>query len=126
MSLLSSDQLMREPLRGEISGVISHEILDRDPVPATRLNPDLPPKLEDIINDVSLRASRSGQNGNRRARFGDIRGGTKRERPALSGPVRNAGPSVNRFKPDAYAPARAALTRVSGCNVSAIRPKYIR
>jgi serine/threonine protein kinase len=30
--------------------VISHEILDRDPVPAVRLNPDLPPKLEDVIN----------------------------------------------------------------------------
>jgi serine/threonine protein kinase/tetratricopeptide (TPR) repeat protein len=38
------------PFRGESSGVISHEILDRDPVPAVRLNPDLPPKLEDIIN----------------------------------------------------------------------------
>jgi len=38
------------PFRGESSGVILHEILDRDPVPAIRLNPDLPPKLEDIIN----------------------------------------------------------------------------
>jgi len=38
------------PFRGESSGVIFHEILDRDPVPAFRLNPDLPPKLEDIIN----------------------------------------------------------------------------
>jgi eukaryotic-like serine/threonine-protein kinase len=38
------------PFRGESSGVISHEILDRDPVPAVRLNPDLPLKLEDIIN----------------------------------------------------------------------------
>jgi serine/threonine protein kinase/TolB-like protein/tetratricopeptide (TPR) repeat protein len=38
------------PFRGESSGVICHEILDRDPVPAIRLNPDLPPKLEDIIN----------------------------------------------------------------------------
>jgi serine/threonine protein kinase/TolB-like protein len=37
------------PFRGESSGVISREILDRDPVPAVRLNPDLPPKLEDII-----------------------------------------------------------------------------
>jgi serine/threonine protein kinase len=36
--------------RGESSGVICHEILDRDPVPAVRLNPDLPPKLEDVIN----------------------------------------------------------------------------
>jgi serine/threonine protein kinase len=38
------------PFRGESSGVISHEILDRDPVPAVRLNPNLPPKLEDVIN----------------------------------------------------------------------------
>ncbi|MGB8783613.1 MAG: serine/threonine-protein kinase, partial [Terriglobales bacterium] len=38
------------PFRGESSGVISHEILDRDPVPAVRLNPELPAKLEDIIN----------------------------------------------------------------------------
>jgi eukaryotic-like serine/threonine-protein kinase len=38
------------PFRGESSGVIFHEILDRAPVPAIRLNPDIPPKLEDIIN----------------------------------------------------------------------------
>jgi serine/threonine protein kinase len=38
------------PFRGESSGVIFHEILDRDPVSAVRLNPELPPKFEDIIN----------------------------------------------------------------------------
>jgi eukaryotic-like serine/threonine-protein kinase len=38
------------PFRGSSSAVIFREILDRDPVPATRLNPDLPPKLEDILN----------------------------------------------------------------------------
>src|SRR6202166_3188332 len=38
------------PFRGESSGVISREILDRDPVSAIRLNPDLPTKLEDIIS----------------------------------------------------------------------------
>src|SRR6202795_1771827 len=38
------------PFRGESSGVIFHEILDRDPVPAIRLNPNLPPKLEEIIS----------------------------------------------------------------------------
>ena len=37
------------PFRGESSGVICHEILASDPVPAIRLNPDLPTKLEDII-----------------------------------------------------------------------------
>jgi len=38
------------PFRGESSGVIFHEILDRDPVPAVRLNPDLPAELERTIN----------------------------------------------------------------------------
>src|SRR4029077_16427752 len=38
------------PFRGESSGVIFHEILDRAPAPAMRLNPGLPSKLEDIIN----------------------------------------------------------------------------
>ena len=38
------------PFRGSSSAVIFREILDRNPVPAMRLNPDLPPKLEDVIN----------------------------------------------------------------------------
>jgi predicted Ser/Thr protein kinase len=38
------------PFRGSSPAVIFREILDRVPVPAMRLNPDLPPKLEDIIN----------------------------------------------------------------------------
>jgi eukaryotic-like serine/threonine-protein kinase len=38
------------PFRGESSGVIFNSILERVPIPAVRLNPDLPPKLEDIIN----------------------------------------------------------------------------
>jgi TolB-like protein/Tfp pilus assembly protein PilF len=38
------------PFRGESSAVIFREILDRDPVPVVRLNPDLPAELERIIN----------------------------------------------------------------------------
>ncbi len=38
------------PFRGESSAVIFNEILEHDPVPAIRLNPNLPAKLEDIIN----------------------------------------------------------------------------
>jgi eukaryotic-like serine/threonine-protein kinase len=37
------------PFRGESSGVIFNAILDRPPVPPVRLNPDLPPKVEEII-----------------------------------------------------------------------------
>ncbi len=38
------------PFRGESSGVIFDGIMNRTPVAPVRLNPDLPPKLEDIIN----------------------------------------------------------------------------
>jgi serine/threonine protein kinase/tetratricopeptide (TPR) repeat protein len=38
------------PFRGETSALIFQSILDRAPVSPVRLNPDLPAKLEDIIN----------------------------------------------------------------------------
>jgi serine/threonine protein kinase/Tol biopolymer transport system component len=38
------------PFRGETSGVITDAILNRAPLAPVRLNPDLPSKLEDIIN----------------------------------------------------------------------------
>src|SRR6202142_1645325 len=38
------------PFRGDTSGVIFESILNRDPVPALRLNPELPAELERIIN----------------------------------------------------------------------------
>jgi eukaryotic-like serine/threonine-protein kinase len=38
------------PFRGDTSGVIFDGIMNRVPLPLLRLNPDLPPKVEDIIN----------------------------------------------------------------------------
>jgi serine/threonine protein kinase/tetratricopeptide (TPR) repeat protein len=38
------------PFRGDTSALIFQAILDRAPVSPIRINPDLPPKLEDIIN----------------------------------------------------------------------------
>jgi eukaryotic-like serine/threonine-protein kinase len=38
------------PFRGETSGVIAEAILNRKPVAPVRLNPDLPAKLEEVIN----------------------------------------------------------------------------
>jgi eukaryotic-like serine/threonine-protein kinase len=38
------------PFRGDTTALIFQQILDRAPVSAVRLNPDLPAKLEDIIN----------------------------------------------------------------------------
>jgi eukaryotic-like serine/threonine-protein kinase len=38
------------PFRGETTGVIAEAILNRRPVAPVRLNPDVPPKLEEVIN----------------------------------------------------------------------------
>jgi eukaryotic-like serine/threonine-protein kinase len=38
------------PFRGETTGVIADTILNRTPVPPVRLNPDVPSKLEAIID----------------------------------------------------------------------------
>ena len=38
------------PFRGETSGLIAEAILNRKPVAPVRLNPDLSPKLEEVIN----------------------------------------------------------------------------
>src|SRR5467141_1589821 len=38
------------PFRGESTGVIFSAILERTPVPPVRINPEIPPKLEEVIN----------------------------------------------------------------------------
>ena len=38
------------PFRGDTSALILNAILERNPIPALRLNPDVPAKLEEIIN----------------------------------------------------------------------------
>jgi TolB-like protein/Tfp pilus assembly protein PilF len=40
----------RVAFTGNTSGVIFHAILERAPVPALRVNPELPPRLQEIIN----------------------------------------------------------------------------
>ena len=54
------------PFRGDTSGVIFDGILNRSPVPAVRLNPDLPARLEELINkalekDPKLRCQTAGE-----------------------------------------------------------------
>ncbi len=54
------------PFRGETSAVVTEGILNRVPTPPTRLNPDLPQKLDEIINkalekDREMRCQTAGE-----------------------------------------------------------------
>src|SRR6266849_5409076 len=42
----------RLPFSGSTSAVIFNAILERDPIPAVQLNPDLPPKVQEIIDQA--------------------------------------------------------------------------
>jgi tetratricopeptide (TPR) repeat protein/predicted Ser/Thr protein kinase len=80
------------PFRGETSGVIAEAILNRAPVAPLRLNPNLPPKLEEIINKALEK--------DRKLRYqnaGDMRADLQRlKRDSASGPSAGvaAGASV--------------------------------
>ena len=55
----------RQAFTGNTSGVIFAAILEREPAPASRVNPDLPPKIEEIIGkalekDPKLRYQHAG------------------------------------------------------------------
>ncbi|MGA7631333.1 MAG: protein kinase [Terriglobales bacterium] len=81
------------PFRGESSGVIQREILDRAPTAAARMNPDLPVELERIINkalekDRDLRYQHAAD---MRADLKRLKRETESSRPAAPGTVDGSG-----------------------------------
>jgi serine/threonine protein kinase len=81
------------PFRGESTGLVFESILNRIPVPPVRLNPDLPPKLEEIISkclekDRNLRYQHAA----------DIRTDLQRlKRDAESGTTAASGAAISRW-----------------------------
>lgn len=92
------------PFRGESSGIIFDGIMNRTPLPPVRLNPDLPPKLEDIIiraleKDRELRFQSAAE---LRAELMRLKRDTDTSRAASSGAVAavvTEHPGANRLGP---------------------------
>ncbi len=111
------------PFRGETSGLIFDGILNRAPLAPVRLNPDLPPKLEEVINralekDRNLRYQHASdmraelQRLKRDTESGKIGvGGISEEGPVQSAQAATKGSGKRKA---ASSGIRAVLTEVAG------------
>jgi eukaryotic-like serine/threonine-protein kinase len=100
------------PFRGESSGVIQREILDRAPVAAVRMNPDLPAELERII-DKALEKDRDL----RYQHAADMRADLKRLKRGTES-SRTAQPNAT----EAGASSSAASAQLIASSVSGVTP----
>ena len=100
------------PFRGESSGVIQREILDRAPVAAVRMNPDLPAELERII-DKALEKDRDL----RYQHAADMRADLKRLKRGTES-SRTAQPNAT----EAVASSSAASAQLIASSASGVTP----
>jgi eukaryotic-like serine/threonine-protein kinase len=97
------------PFRGDTSGMIYHAILERPPVAAVRLNPEVSPKLEEIIKeclekDRELRCQSAAE----------IRADLKRlSRDTSSGRMAAASAGTPGLEMTSASPSAASSTRVA-------------
>jgi serine/threonine protein kinase/Flp pilus assembly protein TadD len=121
------------PFRGDSSALVTNAILTRTPIPPLRLNPDIPPKLEDVINralekDRNLRYQHANE---MRAELQRLKRDTDTSRvsAANSGPVAAAQDTVSQSavqqpaRPSGSVPAAGSSAAVSVAEVPATAGK---
>ncbi len=115
------------PFRGESSGVVTEAILNRAPVAAVRLNPDLPQKLEEVISkalekDRELRYQHASE---LRSDLKRLKRDTDTGRTAVRSPDRSPDeeekPALD-SAPSGTAPGRSASGSSSGRRTAAAIP----
>jgi eukaryotic-like serine/threonine-protein kinase len=94
--------------RGDTSAVIFHAIIERAPAPPTRLNPDLPPKLEEIITKA-LDKDREMRYQNAADMRADLKR-VRREMESGRGPVQESGDTALAANPPSGSGLRAAAS----------------
>jgi serine/threonine protein kinase/tetratricopeptide (TPR) repeat protein len=117
------------PFQGESSAVICEAIMNRTPVPVVRLNHNIPPKLEDIINralekDRNLRYQHASD---MRAELQRLKRDTDTGRApsAASGSVPVAQESGPHSTPSAAVISGSAAAAVSSSSAAAVQPAPI-
>jgi eukaryotic-like serine/threonine-protein kinase len=115
------------PFRGDTSGVLFHAILERVPTPPIRINPDIPPKLEQIINkalekDRNLRYQHASE---MRADLQRLKRDTDSERASALGGVISVGPRLSWRRRTALTAGGVALVAlfVLGTWFAVLRPR---
>jgi serine/threonine protein kinase/sugar lactone lactonase YvrE len=104
----------RQPFPGNTSALIFNAILERDPVPAAQLNPELPPRLQELI-DKLLEKDRDL----RYQSAADLRGDLKRLKRDTESGRKIAQPVSNPSVPVATPPISSSRQPSSGSAVVA-------
>jgi eukaryotic-like serine/threonine-protein kinase len=117
------------PFRGDTSAVIFEAILNRVPAPPVRLNPELPPKLEEIINkaleknrDLRYHSAAELRTDLKRLRR-ELDSGRSAAYPTTPPPVSAASGSVPPAASSSVAPMSATTSAVTAASGTTIAPR---